>query len=141
MASADVPALASAFEVLPGDVAALRLVADVVFAVMYALALVIVVVDGIGAVLWSKESSFCVQRAVHAGDQRRPDALERELSRRKIQFGDVRTNPFQRAARTATIEARIAAGVGGTTLSLIDVREEDAACWLAWLKPGGNVVE
>lgn len=141
MASADVPALASAFEVLPGDVAALRLVADVVFAVMYALALVIVVVDGIGAVLWSKESSFAFNEGfmqVTNGGLTRSSV---SFPRRKIQFGDVRTNPFQRAARTATIEARIAAGVGGTTLSLIDVREEDAACWLAWLKPGGNVVE
>ena len=37
--------------------------------------------------------------------------------------------------------ARTAAGIGGTTIRLIDVCEEDARSWLDWLKPRGNVVE
>lgn len=141
MALAGTSALASAFGILPSDVAALRLAADVVFAIMYALALIIVVIDAVGAVLWSRESSFAYNERFMQVTNGGLTRTSVSFPRKKIQFGDVRTNPFQRAAGTATVEARIAAGVGGTTLSLIDAREDDAGRWLAWLKPGGNVVE
>lgn len=141
MALAGTSALASAFGILPSDVAALRLAADVVFAIMYALALIIIVIDAVGAVLWSRESSFAYNERFMQVTNGGLTRTSVSFPRKKIQFGDVRTNPFQRAAGTATVEARIAAGVGGTTLSLIDAREDDADRWLAWLKPGGNVVE
>lgn len=141
MALAGTSALASAFGILPSDVAALRLAADVVFAIMYALALIIIVIDAVGAVLWSRESSFAYNERFMQVTNGGLTRTSVSFPRKKIQFGDVRTNPLQRAAGTATVEARIAAGVGGTTLSLIDAREDDAGCWLAWLKPGGNVVE
>lgn len=141
MALAGTSALASAFGILPSDVAALRLAADVVFAIMYALALIIIVIDAVGAVLWSRESSFAYNERFMQVTNGGLTRTSVSFPRKKIQFGDVRTNPFQRAAGTATVEARIAAGVGGTTLSLIDAREDDAGRWLAWLKPGGNVVE
>lgn len=141
MALAGTSALASAFGILPSDVAALRLAADVIFAIMYALALIIVAIDAVGAVLWSRESSFAYNERFMQVTNGGLTRTSVSFPRKKIQFGDVRTNPFQRAAGTATVEARIAAGVGGTTLSLIDAREDDAGRWLAWLKPGGNVVE
>lgn len=141
MALAGTSALASAFDILPSDVVALRLAADVVFAIMYALALIIIVIDAVGAVLWSRESSFAYNERFMQVTNGGLTRTSVSFPRKKIQFGDVRTNPFQRAAGTATVEARIAAGVGGTTLSLIDAREDDAGRWLAWLKPGGNVVE
>lgn len=141
MALAGTSALASAFGILPSDVAALRLAADVVFAIMYALALIIIVIDAVGAVLWSRESSFAYNERFMQVTNGGLTRTSVSFPRKKIQFGDVRTNPLQRAAGTATVEARIAAGVGGTTLSLIDAREDDADRWLAWLKPGGNVVE
>ncbi len=141
MALAGTSALASAFGILPSDVAALRLAADVVFAIMYALALIIIVIDAVGAVLWSRESSFAYNERFMQVTNGGLTRTSVSFPRKKIQFGDVRTNPLQRAAGTATVEARIAAGVGGTTLSLIDAREDDAGRWLAWLKPGGNVVE
>lgn len=141
MALAGTLALASAFGILPSDVAALRLAADVVFAIMYALALIIIVIDAVGAVLWSRESSFAYNERFMQVTNGGLTRTSVSFPRKKIQFGDVRTNPLQRAAGTATVEARIAAGVGGTTLSLIDAREDDAGRWLAWLKPGGNVVE
>ena len=141
MALAGTSALASAFGILPSDVAALRLAADVIFAIMYALALIIVAIDAVGAVLWSRESSFAYNERFMQVTNGGLTRTSVSFPRKKIQFGDVRTNPFQRAAGTATVEARIAAGVGGTTLSLIDAREDDADRWLAWLKPGGNVVE
>ena len=141
MALAGTSALASAFGIFPSDVAALRLAADVIFAIMYALALIIVAIDAVGAVLWSRESSFAYNERFMQVTNGGLTRTSVSFPRKKIQFGDVRTNPFQRAAGTATVEARIAAGVGGTTLSLIDAREDDADRWLAWLKPGGNVVE
>lgn len=141
MALAGTSALASVFGILPSDVAALRLAADVIFAIMYALALIIVAIDAVGAVLWSRESSFAYNERFMQVTNGGLTRTSVSFPRKKIQFGDVRTNPFQRAAGTATVEARIAAGVGGTTLSLIDAREDDADRWLAWLKPGGNVVE
>lgn len=141
MVLAGTSALASAFGILPSDVAALRLAADVVFAIMYALALIIIVIDAVGAVLWSRESSFAYNERFMQVTNGGLTRTSVSFPRKKIQFGDVRTNPLQRAAGTATVEARIAAGVGGTTLSLIDAREDDAGRWLAWLKPGGNVVE
>lgn len=141
MACAGAPALASAFDIAAGDVGFLRFAADVVFAFMYALALVIIAIDAIGAVLWSRESSFAYNERFMQVTNGGLTRTSVSFPRKKIQYGDVRTNPFQRAAKTATIEARIAAGVGGTTLSLVDVRDEDADRWLAWLEPGGNVVE
>ena len=63
------------------------------------------------------------------------------LPREKIQFGFSKSNPLQRRAKVATITARTAAGLQGTSTRLIDACEEDAAAWLAWLVPGGNVIE
>ena len=58
--------------------------------------------------------------------------------RKKIQFAYTKTNPFQRLARTATIVAVTAAGVGGTKVSLVDAGREEAFSWLAWAMPGGQ---
>ena len=95
----------------------------------------------VGAVLWARESSFsynaAFMRVVNGGLSRE----EVVLPRNKIQFGCLRTNPFQRHARTSTVVARTAAGAGGTSLQLIDACEEDAASWLAWLRPRRNVLE
>lgn len=107
----------------------------------YLFALVLLVVDAVGTVLWFRESSFAVnERFMQVSN----GGISREtvsFPRQKIQFGTTKTNPFQRLARTATLSARTAAGVGGTTIRLIDVGEEDARAWLAWLKPGGNVLQ
>ena len=107
----------------------------------YALCLVLLVLDVVGAVLWFRGSGFAYNRRFM---QVSNGGFSREtisFPRRKIQFGYTKTNPFQRRAQTATINARTAAGVGGTTIKLIDAREEDAAAWLGWVKPRGNMVE
>ena len=107
----------------------------------YALCLVLFVLDLVGAVLWFRGSGFAYNEhfmQVSNGGFARETV---SFPRKKIQFGYTKTNPFQRRARTATVSARTAAGVGGTTLRLIDVCEEDARSWLDWLKPRGNVVE
>ncbi len=107
----------------------------------YLFALVLLVVDAVGTVLWYRESSFAVNdrfmQVSNGGISRETVSFPRQ----KIQFGYAKTNPFQRLAHTATLSARTAAGVGGTTIRLIDVGEEDARAWLAWLKPRGNVLQ
>lgn len=107
----------------------------------YALCLVLLVLDAVGAVLWFRGSGFAYNRRFM---QVSNGGFAREtisFPRKKIQFGYTKTNPFQRRARTATINSRTAAGIGGTTIRLIDAREEDAAAWLAWVRPRGSMVE
>lgn len=110
-------------------------ITNIVCGLLYALAIVIFILDIVGAVLWARGSSFAYNRrfmqVTNAG-------LSREtvnFPRQKIQYGTVRTNPLQRAAKTATIRARTAAGMGGTTIVLIDVTEEAASAWLDWVRP------
>lgn len=107
----------------------------------YALAVVLLVLDAVGAVLWFRGSGFAYnERFMQVSN----GGFAREtisFPRKKIQFGYTKTNPFQRNAGTATVSARTAAGIGGTTIRLIDVREDDARAWLAWLKPHGNVIQ
>lgn len=108
---------------------------DPVCGFLYAVGVVCMIANCIGAIMWARESSFAVN---HRFMQVSNGGLSREsisFPRQKIQFGSARTNPFQRMAHTATLRATIAAGVGGTTIALIDVTEEDAARWLEWLEP------
>lgn len=108
---------------------------DPVCGFLYAVGVVCMIANCIGAVMWARESSFAVNRRFM---QVSNGGLSREsisFPRQKIQFGSTRTNPFQRMAKTATIRATIAAGVGGTTIALIDVTQEDADRWLEWLEP------
>lgn len=119
------------------DVAPHLGVVNLVFAVLYALAVLCIVLDAVGAVLWFRESSFAFNRhfmTITNGGFSRESVL---LPRRKIQFGAVKSNPFQRAARVRTVLVTTAAGVG-TTLSLVDASQADAEAWLDWVRPGGN---
>lgn len=102
---------------------------------LYVLAVVLTVISGIGALLWFRESSFAYNARfmqITLGGFSRQTA---SFPRQKIQYAFTRTNPFQRLARTATINVRTAAGIGGTSMKLIDVSEEDARAWLSWVKP------
>lgn len=110
-------------------------------AVGYALCVVLLVLNLIGAVLWFRGSGFAYNQhfmQVSNGGFSRESV---SFPRKKIQFGYTKTNPLQRNARTATVSARTAAGIGGTTIHLVDVCEEDALAWLDWLKPHGNVLQ
>lgn len=107
----------------------------------YALAVVLLILDAVGSVLWFRGSGFAYnERFMQVSN----GGFAREtisFPRKKIQFGYTKTNPFQRSAGTATINARTAAGVGGTTIRLIDAREDDARAWLAWMKPHGAMIQ
>ncbi len=107
---------------------------------LYILCAIILVFEAVNAVLWFRGSSFAYNRRFM---QITNGGLSREsisFPRRKLQFGYVKTNPFQRASHVATVNARTAAGVGGTTLHLRDVCEEDAQNWLDWVRPFQDVV-
>lgn len=112
-----------------------------VLVILLALALILVVIDIVGAVLWARESSFAFNRRFmqvsNGGFSRETVSFPRQ----KIQFCCARTNPLQRRAGTDTLLATTAAGSGGTTTVLIDAAHEDAMAWLDWLKPGGNMVK
>lgn len=117
------------------DDAAFLIWANAICAGLYLVAAVIFALEVVSAVKWARESGFAVNRqfmkVVNGGLSRE----ERSFPRAKIQYGFTRTNPFQRMARVATINARTAAGIGGTTVTLWDVSEDDACEWLNWVKP------
>lgn len=106
--------------------------------VLYVVCALIFVLEAIGAVLWFRGSSFAYNQKfmqVTNGGFARESV---SFPRKKIQFGTVRTNPFQRLSGVATVIARTAAGIGGTSLRLQDVAKAEAATWLDWLQPHHN---
>ena len=109
--------------------------------VLYAVGVLFIIIDAMGAILWFRGSGFAYNarfmQVTNGGFSRESISF----FRKKIQFATVRTNPFQRAAKVMTIDARTAAGVGGTTMSLMDVCDEDAQKWLDWVRPRKNVIK
>jgi putative membrane protein len=111
---------------------------DLSFIILYALCVVIFIVEIVGSFFWYRGSSFAYNRRFM---QITNGGFSREcvsFPRRKIQFGTVRSNPLQRRSRVATISARTAAGIAGTSTRLLDASAPDADSWLEWLVPGGN---
>lgn len=137
-----VAALRTLLEVFRGPAEAavpgIMYAADIATVVLAVLCVVLAVLNVVGAVLWHRGSGFAFNRRffqiTNGGFSRESVSVPRS----KIQFGYTRANPLQRHANVATICARTAAGVGGTTLKLIDASAEDARAWLEWLRPGGN---
>ncbi len=99
------------------------------------------VLAAVSAVLWARSSWFSFNRRFMQVENGGLGSVSVCLPREKIQFGFSKSNPLQRRAKVATITVRTAAGLQGTSTRLIDACEEDAAAWLAWLVPGGNVIE
>lgn len=110
-------------------------IVDPVLMLLYALAAILFVIDAINAVLWARESGFSHNRdfirILNGGFGR----TTCDVPRRKIQYASTQTNPLQRLAHTATVNVRTAAGIGGTTVKLIDAWVEDAEECLEWVKP------
>ena len=111
---------------------------DLVAPALYALAVLLFMLDAIGTVLWFRGSSFGINDRFMEVTNSGFSVATVGFPRQKIQFGYTKANPFQRMARTASIHARTAAGVGGTTVRLIDATEPDATAWLDWVKPRGS---
>ena len=114
---------------------------DRIVLVGYVACAVAEVLAAVGAVLWARSSWFSFNRRFMQVKNGGLGTVSVCLPREKIQFGFSKSNPLQRRAKVATITARTAAGLQGTSTRLIDACEEDAAAWLEWLVPGGNVIE
>lgn len=123
---------------LDAEDAAILGVGSVIAMGLGVLAVILFVIDLVGAILWARESSFAYNRRFMQVSNGGLSRTTVSFPRQKIQFGCARSNPLQRRAGTRTLLATTAAGQGGTTTSLIDVTVEDADAWLDWLKPGGN---
>lgn len=107
-------------------------IAFFVYCGFFVLVFVLNVVD---AVLWYRRSALGYNRTFMSMTNGGLSVKTSIVPRRKIQYGFVKTNPFQRMAHVAIVNARTAAGVGGTTETLWDVSEEDAAAWIEWVRP------
>ena len=107
----------------------------------YILCALIAVVEAVNAVFWYQGSSFAYNRyfmqITNGGFSRESISFPRK----KIQYAFTKTNPFQRMSHVVSVNVRTAAGIGGTTMKLVDVREKDADRWLEWVKPGQAVVK
>lgn len=117
------------------DIASALPAINMIANILYALAVVLLILDAVGTILWFKESSFAVNRHFARIKNGGFSTIDTSTPRKKIQFGSTKSNPFQRAAGTSTILMRTAAGVGGTTTQLIDVSTKDACDWLKWIEP------
>lgn len=103
----------------------------------YVVAVILFAFDLLGAILWSKESSFACNSGFMQVTNSGLTRSTVNFPRNKIQFASWKRNPLQAHAGTATLRARTAAGVGGTTITLVDVGYEDAMRWLDWVSPNG----
>lgn len=127
--------------ILDGDFAVALPYLNMIAIGLYALCAIIAAIEAVNAVLWFKGSSFAYNRRFM---QISNGGFSREsvsFPRKKIQYGFTKSNPFQRAAKVATVNVRTAAGIGGTTTHLLDVNEEEADKWLEWVIPGQGVVK
>ncbi len=97
---------------------------------------VIFIKNVIKAILWYRQSGLgytdSYMRVVNGGYS----LEDRTFLRKKIQYGYLKTNPFQRHAGVAIVCARTAEGLG-TTETLWDVDIHDAQAWLTWIQPRG----
>lgn len=118
----------------PGMLAAL----EVGFISIVALCIIAMALNVVDAVLWYKASAMGYDRSFMSVTNSGLSKRTAVFPRKKIQFGFVKTNPFQRAAHVAIVNARTAAGVGGTTEQLWDVAEEGVDRWMEWVRPRGT---
>ena len=109
--------------------------AETAFAACVALFVIAFVLNVADAVLWHRMSGLGYDRAFMSVTNGGLSKQTVVFPRKKIQYGFVSTNPFQRAAHVAIVNARTASGVGGTTEQLWDVSAEDADRWMEWVRP------
>jgi len=119
----------------PADLADASIYINAIAVVLYILCAVILILDAIAAVLWFRRSNFAYNQHFMQISNGGFSFESVSIPRKKIQFGFVRSNPFQRMSKVITINVRTAAGVGGTNLRLLDTHEADAELWFDWLHP------
>lgn len=130
-----VQGLALGFEISHEYAAMILRFANYCCVALYVFAVIAAVLEAVSCVLWFRESGFALNdrfmRLVNGGFSK----AEYCIPRQKIQYLKLRTNLFQRRSRVATLMVRTAAGVGGTTVRLLDVAQSDGSAWLAWGEP------
>jgi putative membrane protein len=120
------------------DYLSLYVLFDIIARVLYVLAALIFIVDVISALLWQRGSGFGYDRA-YITIMNSGFSTNRIITpRNKVQLATMQTNPLQRHKKLVTIIALTAAGVGSSTLKLIDVEQDAAKDWFEWCHPGGN---
>lgn len=112
--------------------------ADVFARVLYGVALLLFIVDIVGALLWHKGSGFGYDSTYVTIENSGISTNRTITPRTKVQMASLQTNPLQRHKQLTTIIAFTAAGVGASTLKLIDTEQDDAFAWFSWCHPGGN---
>lgn len=100
-----------------------------------ALFVLICAANVVSAVLWFRHSGMGYDRNFMRITNGGLSTKTVAFPRKKIQFAYTKTNPFQRMAKVCIVNARTASGVGGTTETLWDVSEEEAAAWMEWVRP------
>jgi putative membrane protein len=89
------------------------------------------------ALLWYRHAAYNYQGAQLVIKKGGYGVVTSFIFRQKIQWAEIRQNPLQRLSGVASIVARTAAGVGGTTTLLRDVSLADAQTYLDWVRPRG----
>lgn len=112
--------------------------ADVFARVLYGVALLLFIVDIVGAILWHKGSGFGYDSTYVTIESSGISTNRTITPRTKVQMASLQTNPLQRNKQLTTIIAFTAAGVGASTLKLIDAEQDEASAWFSWCHPGGN---
>lgn len=109
-------------------------VQDPLIALAVAALAVSVAYYAVSAVLWARHSRYGWNGRyllVHNDGLATTTTL---IPRSKIQCGLTRDNPFQRRCALTTLTAITAAGVGGTTVRLLDIPVDEGAGYLEWLQ-------
>jgi putative membrane protein len=112
--------------------------ADIWFVIVVVFALIYLFCFGwslASALLWYKQSGYSYNNNMLMICNGGLGKVISYLPRRKIQWAKTSQNPLQRLAKVSSIEARTAAGIGGTTTQLRDIPADEALSYLDWARP------
>ena len=103
--------------------------------VLWGLFILLLVGRLVASILWYRQASYTYNTTtlmIHQGFFSLTTTI---IPRKKIQWAQLRQNPFQRFSKVASITAVTAAGIGGTKTRLRDLSHEEATAYLAWIRP------
>jgi putative membrane protein len=102
---------------------------------IWAIFVVLLIVRFIASILWYRHAAYVYNDTMLMLRQGFFGQETMIIPRQKIQWAQSRQNPFQKLARVASITARTAAGISGTSTKLRDVTAEEAIAYLDWIRP------
>ncbi|MDR0783417.1 MAG: PH domain-containing protein [Propionibacteriaceae bacterium] len=89
----------------------------------------------VAAALWYRQAAYAYNSKMLTIRQGYFGLTTTIIGKRRIQWGGINQNPFQRRAGVASIQATTAAGVVNTTTTLRDLSHAEALAYLDWLRP------